>query len=267
MRSLPRPEGASPPHARVVSRAVTTCAPTPDLPRGAGGPLARAAGRVSQGAAAFVLEPDPLVRLLTVSAVIALGFAVSELPAARRGAADGAAPTAAAAVAAVFVPLDHGHDCRRLCAEARAAAGSRPPGLSPAAALLVVGYGRGPLAPLAAHRAHGCADLVLRLCAAGGQPRLAHLPAADPVSAAGLSAREADVLVLLLAGCTTAAVAAHLCVAQSTARTHCRAVLRKFGAGDRRALRARLLAGPGPASPGLDGASPAGVSGSGLRFV
>jgi hypothetical protein len=37
-----------------------------------------------------------------------------------------------------------------------------------------------------------------------------------------------------------------LCVSPSTARTHCRAVLRKLGAGDRRALRARFLAGRGP---------------------
>ena len=94
---------------------------------------------------------------------------------------------------------------------------------------------------------HGCADLVLRLCAAGGRPRFEHLPAADLVSAAGLTEREADVLVLLLRGLTTAAVGARLCVSASTARTHCRAVLRKLGAGDRRALRALLLAGPADA--------------------
>ena len=49
--------------------------------------------------------------------------------------------------------------------------------------------------------------------------------------------------MLLLNGLTTPAVAARLCVSASTARTHCRAVLRKLGAGDRRALRARFFAG------------------------
>ena len=96
--------------------------------------------------------------------------------------------------------------------------------------------------PTASHR---CADVVLRLTAtAAGAPGFVHLPAADAVTAAGLSEREADVLVLLLRGLTTAAIGARLCVAPSTARTHCRAVLRKLGAGDRRALRALLLAGP-----------------------
>ena len=97
---------------------------------------------------------------------------------------------------------------------------------------------------LAAHRAHGCADLVLLLTVARGCARFAYLPAADDVSAAGLTRREADVLVLLFGGLTTPQIARRLCVSSSTARTHCRAVLRKLGAGDRRALRARLLAGP-----------------------
>jgi DNA-binding CsgD family transcriptional regulator len=77
------------------------------------------------------------------------------------------------------------------------------------------------------------------------------------VTAAGLTARGADVLVLLLGGLTTAAIAARLCVSASTARSHCRAVLRKLDAGDRRALRARLLAGPAePPSAALVAALP-----------
>ena len=88
--------------------------------------------------------------------------------------------------------------------------------------------------------------MVLSLTAAAGRACFAHLPAVDVVTSAGLTTREADVLVLVLGGLTTAAIAARLCVSPSTARTHCRAVLRKFGAGDRRALRARLLAGPPP---------------------
>ncbi len=136
------------------------------------------------------------------------------------------------------MPLEQKGDCRRACAAARG--GAAPDGAPP----LVVGYGAGPAPLLAAHRAHGCADLVLQLGAVAGRPCFVHLPAADAVTAAGLTAREADVLVLLLGGLTTAAIAARLCVSASTARSHCRAVLGKLEAGDRRALRARLLAGP-----------------------
>ena len=215
--------------------------PTPHLPRGAGGPLRRAAGRVSdeavglraagrsdaQPAAALVLEPDPLARLLVVPAAVALGF---------RAAEGASACGAGLAPSAVFVPLERTDDCRRACAEAR----RRPPGLQ---APLVVGYGAGAAGQLSAHRAHRCADVVLRLTASAGRPCFAYLPAEDAVAAAGLTVREADVLVLLLRGLTTAAVGARLCVSPSTARTHCRAVLRKLGTGDRRALRALLLAG------------------------
>jgi DNA-binding CsgD family transcriptional regulator len=222
--------------------------PTPRLPRGAGGPLRRAAGRVSveasalpaagrsdvQPAAALVLEPDPLARLLVVPAATALGFRVAE---------GASACSAGLAPSAVFVPLERTDDCRRACAEVR----RRLPGPQ---APLVVGYGAGGTGLLSAHRVHRCADVVLRLTASAGRPCFAHLPAADAVAAAGLTVREADVLVLLLRGLTTAAVGARLCVSPSTARTHCRAVLRKLGAGDRRALRALLLAGEVcPAAP------------------
>jgi DNA-binding CsgD family transcriptional regulator len=200
--------------------------PTPDLPRGAGGPSSRAAGRGS-GAAALVHDPDPLARLLAAPAVAELGFAPVVL-------APSGGPGAGAPVA-VFVSLDRPADCRRALREAA-------PAIS--GARLVVGYGAGPEALLSAHRAHRCCDVVLRLTAAAGRPRLVHLPAADAVSAAGLSDREADVLVLLLLGLTTPALAVRLGVAGSTARSHCRAVLRKLDAPDRRALRARLLGGP-----------------------
>ena len=154
------------------------------------------------------------------------------------------------APSAVFVPLAQADDCRRVCAEARR---GRP------AARRRSWSATAPAPPAcsAAHRAHRCADVVLRLAAAAGRPCFAHLPAADAVAAAGLTEREADVLVLLLRGLTTAAVAARLCVSASTARTHCRAVLRKLGAGDRRALRALLLAGPSqPPSAALAAALP-----------
>jgi DNA-binding CsgD family transcriptional regulator len=201
--------------------------PTPDLPRGAGGPFPRAAGRGS-GAAALVLDPDPLSRLLAAPAVADLGFGPVVTALSLGHFSD--------APVAVFVSLDREADCRRIRPEV---------GPALTRAVLVAGYATGPEALLSAHRAHRCCDVVLRLTAAAGRPRLVHLPAADVVSAAGLSSREADVLVLLLQGLTTSALAVRLGVAECTARSHCRAVLRKLAAPDRRALRARLLAGPG----------------------
>jgi DNA-binding CsgD family transcriptional regulator len=182
------------------------------------------------GAAALVLEPDPLVRLLIGPAVAALGFGVVTfgLPGTAADGASGLAPDPVA----VFLPLARVADCRL----------ARGDALTRGGAPLVVGYGEGPAPLLSAHRAHRCCDLVLHLSAAGGGPRLCHLPAGDAVSTAGLSAREADVLVLLLGGLTTAGIAARLGVAECTARSHCRAVLRKMGAPDRGALRAALLA-------------------------
>jgi DNA-binding NarL/FixJ family response regulator len=169
---------------------------------------------------------------LVTPAVLDLGFAaVAFAPAASRE-----------PPAAVFVALDRQLDCRGARQVAGAAGAPAP---------LLAGYGAGATALLAAHRAHGCCDLVLRLAAAAGRPRLEHLAASDPVTAAGFSVREADVLVLLLRGLTTPAIAARLCIAPSTVRSHCRVVLRKLGASDRRALRATLLSEPrgGPLEP------------------
>ncbi len=190
----------------------------------------------------MILERDPLARLLVVPAAAALGLRVLEAPAPGDG---------KVAPAVVFVPLDGELDCRRVCAAVRAAGASATPPV-------VAGYGAGPAGLLEAHRAHRCADLVLRLTASAAGARFAQLPAADAVASAGLTEREADVLVLLLNGCTTPAVAGRLCISPHTARSHCRAVLRKLGAGDRRALRARLLAGASAAPlpplvmPGLE---------------
>ena len=99
---------------------------------------------------------------------------------------------------------------------------------------------------LAAHRLHACCDVVLELRAVAGRACFAICRPEALVEQARLTAREADVLVLVLGGLSNAALAERLCVSPATARTHCRALLRKFGAADRRALRARLL-GAGPA--------------------
>ncbi len=130
------------------------------------------------------------MRLLVVAATVALGFFVAE---------GASACGAGLAPSAVFVPLEQADDCRRACTEARRVA----PG---PAAPLVIGYGACAPGLLSAHRAHRCADVVVRLTAAAGRPRFAHLPAADAITAAGLTDREADVLVLLLRGLTTAGV-------------------------------------------------------------
>ncbi len=122
-----------------------------------------------------------------------------------------------------------------------------PPGRSAGSAPLVVGYATSGRELLAAHRLHACCDVVLELRAVAGRACFAYPPAGGLVEQARLTTREADVLVLVLGGLSTAALAERLCVSPATARTHCRALLRKFGAADRRALRARLLgAEPGP---------------------
>jgi len=219
-------------------------APLPILPVGAGGPLARAAGRVLPPPAvpaalagrvrALVIERDPLLRLHAVAAARALGFALVEEHDAGR------APSVQPTV--VFVGLDLADACPR-CGSGAARLGASSDRAAPP---LVVGYGAGPAVALAAHRLHGCADLYLRLLALGGRARLAHLATGDVPAAAELTPREADVLILLLGGFSTVAVANRLCVSPATARSHSRAVLRKLGAADRRALRARFLGGVPP---------------------
>lgn len=248
-------------------------APTPILPRGAGGPPRRAAGRVFRaardalpperapgpevlglarrldaGGLAAVVEADPLLRLHAVAAARELGFAPADDEPGRH--------SGRAAIAAVFVGLDSAAACPR-CAPA---AGRRPAASAP----LVVGYATRGRELLAAHRLHACCDLVLELRAVAGRACFAYLPAGGAVEQARLTTREADVLVLVLGGLSTAAVAERLCVSPATARTHCRALLRKLCAADRRALRARLL-GAAPGAPAAAGRS-AG-EGSALRFA
>ncbi len=202
--------------------------PTPTLPLGAGGPRERAAGWVFPAAAAAtarVHECDELLRLHAAAAAADLGFVV-----AGGGRADD--PRSPAAVH--FVGLDDAGSCPRCRRrDDSAGRGRRTPALT-------VGYAAGPPELAAAHRLHACCDVVLLLRAAGGRPRFVY-PPPGTLADAGLSSREADVLVLLLAGETDSEVAARLFISAATARAHARAVLRKLGAADRRALRARLL--------------------------
>ena len=234
--------------------------PIPTLPLGAGGPPRRAAGRVLR--TAVVIDADPLRRLHALAAAGALGFDVrgcragtgcprapGDSPQGDRAVA-GPAPIDGSGRAAAFVALDEPHACPR-CAPAPHH-GAPPAGS--AAPLSVIGYGAH-IGPLAAHRRHGCVDAVLQLTASCGEARFAYLPPVTAVDAADITTREADVLVLLLAGLDGPAVARRLGLSPATARAHCRAILRKLGAADRRALRARLLAAS-PAETSPTGAPP-----------
>ncbi|MCX6372498.1 MAG: helix-turn-helix transcriptional regulator [Actinobacteria bacterium] len=177
------------------------------------------------GGLAAIVEAEPLLRLHAVAAARQLGFTPAEAA---------AGPCSAqTAVAAVFVGLDAVGACSGRARAARIQ--------STAAAPLVVGYAKGGRELLFAHRLHACCDVVLELRAVAGRACFAYPPAGGLVEQARLTMREADVLVLVLGGLNNAALAERLCVSPSTARTHCRALLRKFGAADRRALRARLL--------------------------
>ena len=109
--------------------------------------------------------------------------------------------------------------------------------------------------PLAAelHRLHGCADLACVFWPGEGGGRLEPLAWPGRLESAGLTPREADVLALLLARRTNDEIAAELVLSPSTVRAHCRAVLRKMNARDRRhlwALLPRSRAGDAPASCG-----------------
>jgi DNA-binding CsgD family transcriptional regulator len=96
--------------------------------------------------------------------------------------------------------------------------------------------------PLAAelHRLHGCADLACVFWPGEGGGRLEPLAWPGRLESAGLTPREVDVLALLLARRTNDEIAAHLVLSLATVRAHCRAVLRKMGARDRRHLWALL---------------------------
>src|SRR5665647_3324861 len=201
--------------------------------------------RPAAGAAA---EADPLLRLHVVAAARRLGFSPADEEPGRH--------IWPAAPVAVFVGLDTVEACPR-CG---LAAGRR----SATSAPLVVGYATGGRELLVAHRLHACCDLVLELRAVAGRACFAYLPAGGAVEQALRERREADVLVLVLDGLSTAALAERLCVSPATARTHCRALLRKLGAADRRALRARLLGAEAGASVA---AGRSAVGGSAQRFA
>jgi DNA-binding CsgD family transcriptional regulator len=109
---------------------------------------------------------------------------------------------------------------------------------SPTAGTLVIGYVTARPLTAAAHTLHGCCAQVLELRLLADGPAFTTALVPPALEAAGLTPREADALALLLAGATDRRIATTLGVAPSTARSHVRAVLRKAGVADRRALLA-----------------------------
>ena len=194
--------------------------------------------RANGGGTARVLDLDPLLRLHAEHAAADLGFAIVGDP--------------PAGVDVCFVGLDSVEQCRRCGSPHRTGLGSpgRAGRLPDSPGPLVVGYVGGPPVLAAAHAAHFCSDVVVRLQVSDGRATLV-CPALTVVATVGperqdeipadLTVREADMLVLILAGRTTTEIAARLCLSPATVRTHCQSLLLKTGARNRRALRARCL--------------------------
>lgn len=202
-----------------------------------------------RGGLAWIIEDDPLRRLHVAAAAAGLGFAVGE-PSGLEMWPD--------EPLVVFVGLDSLDHCARCGATPREnaeAARSRRPH-RPGADLLTVGYASGSEAQLAAHARHACTDVLVRLQAGHAGAVFAYPGPAELGAAFGaglpadVTAREADVLLLILAGYGTSGIAARLWLSPATVRSHCRALLRKCGAANRRALRAQLLGAAGRPAPG-----------------
>jgi DNA-binding CsgD family transcriptional regulator len=157
-----------------------------------------------------VLEPDALLRPAVEAAVRRLGF-----------------EPGLAAAPVIFVNLGG----LGVCPWLGSGPGPRPAGAS------VIGYVTSRPLTGVAHALHGCCAQVLELRPGPGGPVLAALVVPPALAATHPTAREADVLALLLAGATDRRAASLLGVAPSTVRSHARAVLRKVGVADRRQLR------------------------------
>lgn len=204
----------------------------------ASGPIADVHG--SGPVLATIAEPDPLVRLIATQAAGDLGFTIG-----------GGTPEADIRdnrPAVLFVGLDHLSQCARCAPRAD---GSVLGDADPSGALdrppkpFTVGYVAGPHAILTAHSVHACTDLVVALRALDGRPAFVYA-ADDTVGKhasllVGLTPREADVLLYVLGSFSTSMISGRLRVSPATVRSHCRSILRKCGAANRRVLRARLL--------------------------
>lgn len=220
--------------------------PPHEHPRSAGSSCDAGAAKSIPGqhwsgfATAVIVEPDPLVRLVAAQAARDLGFAISDT--APNNASRSDPP------AVLLVGLDHLDQCARCVPRADVyGPNGRRQGHAPGTPMapFTVGYVAGAQAILAAHSIHSCTDIVVALRAVDGRPTFVYASEtrfgqSQPLPA-DLTSREADVLLFVLAGFTTSTIAARLWLSPATVRSHCRSILRKCGAADRRALRARLL--------------------------
>ena len=202
--------------------------------------LARAGASLPQGAGpppdrrrlpALLDEPDELVAPHARLAVEQLGYRV--LPARETSSGPGAPAPSTGALAARFVGA-HGLDGVASCRLRH-----RPGPTGSQAAFTVVYVVRDEVVA-ALHRLHRCADVVVVLGHTPSGPQFHHVPWPSLFEHAGVTAREADVLALLLARRTNDEIAETLVVSAATVRAHCRSVFCKLGAGSRRDLWARF---------------------------
>ena len=229
----PRPPWAGRDRPRVTR--VAGIGPTPTLPLAGRRPAS--AGRRPGPDAGRHHRRGPRARLHALAAAGALGFDVRRMPRrarvpAGRRAPPRTSPSGGAGArrrtrrAVAFVALDEPHACPR-CAIAPQHSAPAPPRPLPVRDRLRLGS-----SAAAAHRRHGCVDAVLPAHGVVRRGRASRTcRRSRPSTAPAITAREADVLVLLLAGLDGPAVARRLGLSPATARTHGRAILRKLGAG------------------------------------
>jgi DNA-binding CsgD family transcriptional regulator len=236
MLARPRPPAILE-EAFVSAKLTLVTPPIPTLPPRAGGPVPPAAGPSIRGEGAgschatpILLpveldEPNELLEPLVRQALATLGYDVAPLT----------QEPADALPSMRFVALGGVADvarCRVRSARRQLAVLHAP---TSAARPFTVAYAVRDDLTATLHCLHGCADLYVVLEAGAAGPHFAYLRP-HPAAAAGLTAREADVLALLLARRTNSEIAATLVVAPATVRAHCRAIMRKCGVADRRTL-------------------------------
>ena len=202
--------------------------------------LARAGAQLPQGAGpppgrnclpALLDELDELVAPHARLAVEQLGYRV--LPAREMPSGSGAAAPTTDGLAARFVGA-HGLDAVASCRLKHRI------GLAQPQTTFTVVYVVRDEVVAALHRLHHCADVVVVLRRTEAGPQFHHVPWPSLFEHAGVTAREADVLALLLARRTNAEIAQTLVVSPATVRAHCRSVFCKLGACGRRDLWARF---------------------------